>query len=105
MVQLTKEETIQQLACGICSVTANRGECTGCSFAKNSSCEHFRAAEILYARGFRKTEESVTGEWIRCNGPTYSYFRCSICNDWQMTQLPRCMKCMTKMRNITEFEL
>lgn len=104
-MELSKEETVQLLACGICTVTANRGECTGCTFAKNRSCEHFRAAEILYARGFRKTEETTKGEWIRCEGPSYTYFRCSICNDWQMQQLAVCTRCRTKMKNITEFTL
>lgn len=104
-MQVTKEETLQLLASGMCTVTANRGECSSCGFSKDRSCTHFKAAEILYARGFRKTEESVKGEWLRCNGPTYTYFRCSICNDWQMQQLPRCTNCFSPMHDRTEFTL
>lgn len=100
---LTKEETIEELARGVCAISANKGDCKNCGFSKDESCSNYRVAEILYNRGFRKTGEEVEGSWILCPGLEYNYFRCSVCNDWQIKQLPKCRRCHTPMKCDTEF--
>lgn len=102
---MTTEETIEQLARGVCIISANKGDCDHCGFSKDKSCSNYRIAKILYNKGFRKTTEETKGRWILQYNDDYDFYRCSICNDWQIQKLPKCRRCFAVMIDDTEFDI